>query len=212
MYKIGIVVAMAMGLSLPVNAYAESNANAVGQGYGSASADSASASRAAALAQGGGGGGGGGGGSAVSNTNYRATGLAAAPGLAAGAPACLGSVSLGASFYGGGLSGGMTYLEKACESRMLADQLFRYGLRREAVAILWYNHPLVIKTARQGGFDGPGVAKAKRVAYAKPVKGPVQKPVSFVKKQTGKKTNVAIVKPNKRVVQRTTKVKVASVN
>jgi len=108
---------------------------------------------------GGGGGTGGQGGQATGNSvsnsyRNRVPGAIGAPGLAAGAITCLGSISGGVSFYGGGVGLGTTYLEKACESRALAEQLYRYGMKKQAIEVLWYNHPLIKATIRQGGLGG----------------------------------------------------------
>ncbi len=130
--KIVILAALAMGVALP--AYAQNdNVGNGNTGFMNGNFNSN-------------GNGGQGGTSNGNNLNYKATGLGAAPGLAAGAPACLGSVSVGASFYGGGFGAGTTYLEKACESRMLAEQLYRFGMKKTAVQVLRYNHPLMIAT------------------------------------------------------------------
>ena len=50
------------------------------------------------------------------------------------------------SFYGGGFGAGKTYLERACESRLLAEQLYRYGLRQAAIDVIWSNNPLIRTT------------------------------------------------------------------
>lgn len=90
------------------------------------------------------------GGTQTTTFKNRVPGAIGVPGLAAGAPTCLGSVAAGGSFYGGGLGFGMTVLDRACESRMVADQLYRYGLKREAIAVLWNNHPLIQRSVRMG--------------------------------------------------------------
>jgi hypothetical protein len=73
------------------------------------------------------------------------------PSLAAGANACLGSVSGGLSFagFGGGL--GATYLERYCESRAAADQIYRYGYRRAAIQLLLNEHPMVNRAMVMAG-------------------------------------------------------------
>ena len=86
------------------------------------------------------------------------------PGLTSGAITCLGSVSGGLSFagFGGGL--GATYLERNCESRAVAEQIYRYGYRRQAINLLIQQHPMV------------------RQAFAA---APAQRPVVYRKKPKG---------------------------
>jgi hypothetical protein len=60
-----------------------------------------------------------------------------APGLAAaGIETCLGSVSGGVAFPGGGVSFGSTTKDAGCESRLDARTLWAFGLKSEAVARL----------------------------------------------------------------------------
>src|SRR5262245_61254723 len=137
MYKVILTAAMAMGLWLPAHAESPNSVS---------TATSASTSRAGAEAgaQAVAGGFGGNGGNVTNQNVYKTPGAIGIPGLAASGQACLGSVAGGGGFLGGSAGLGFTYLEKACESRVLAEQLYRYGMKQQAIAILWYNHPLVI--------------------------------------------------------------------
>jgi hypothetical protein len=82
----------------------------------------------------------------ANNTTFRerlqAPGIAA-PGLTSGANTCAGSWGLGFSFPGGGISGGNTYSMSSCEARTVADQIYRYGYRRQAINLLIAEHPMV---------------------------------------------------------------------
>jgi len=58
-----------------------------------------------------------------------------APGLsAAGIESCLGSVSMGASWLGTGLTGGGSIPDESCSARLDARTLWSFGLRRAALA------------------------------------------------------------------------------
>jgi hypothetical protein len=60
-----------------------------------------------------------------------------APGLAAaGMETCLGSSAGGISLMGGGASFGSTRVDEGCTIRLLARQLFAFGLRNAAVALM----------------------------------------------------------------------------
>jgi hypothetical protein len=60
-----------------------------------------------------------------------------APGLAAaGIETCLGSSSGGLSLMGGGLTFGSTRVDDGCTIRLLARQLFAFGLQKAAVALM----------------------------------------------------------------------------
>lgn len=60
-----------------------------------------------------------------------------APGLSsAGLETCLGSVSVGASWLGTGLTGGGSIPDAGCDARLSARTLWSFGLRRAAVARL----------------------------------------------------------------------------
>ncbi len=61
----------------------------------------------------------------------------AAPGLAAaGIETCLGSASGGLSVMGGGITFGATKVDEGCTIRLLSRQLFAFGLRKAAVALM----------------------------------------------------------------------------
>ena len=61
----------------------------------------------------------------------------AAPGLAAaGIETCLGSASGGLSLMGGGFTFGATKVDEGCTVRLLSRQLFAFGLRKAAVALM----------------------------------------------------------------------------
>jgi len=61
----------------------------------------------------------------------------AAPGLAAaGIETCLGSASGGLSLMGGGITFGSTKVDQGCTIRLLARQLFAFGLHKAAVALM----------------------------------------------------------------------------
>jgi hypothetical protein len=60
-----------------------------------------------------------------------------APGLAAaGVETCLGSASGGLSLMGGGFTFGSTKVDEGCTLRLLARQLFAFGFRKAAVALM----------------------------------------------------------------------------
>ena len=61
----------------------------------------------------------------------------AAPGLAAaGIETCLGSASGGLSVMGGGITFGATKVDEGCTIRLLARQLFAFGLHKAALALM----------------------------------------------------------------------------
>lgn len=60
-----------------------------------------------------------------------------APGLAAaGVETCLGSASGGLSLMGGGFTFGGTMVDEGCTIRLLARQLFAFGLKNAALALM----------------------------------------------------------------------------
>jgi hypothetical protein len=136
-------------LLMSAPAFAENNAVGIGQAGASAGAQAGSQSDAVAV----------GGGNSVANASSdfpkQAPGFAA-PGLAASATACLGSVSGGGSVAGFGLGLGATYLARDCEARTVAEQLYRYGYREQAVQLLINEHRMVRRV-----FSEP-TAKFKR--------------------------------------------------
>ena len=119
----------------PASSFAQ---NAVGAGLGAAEANSGSVSGAVS-------------GSVNSNvftspanTNSRVSGTttirsvptAISPGLAAaGIETCLGSVSIGGSFVGGGFSFGSTVKDDDCNRRLYARQLYNMGFRGASAVI-----------------------------------------------------------------------------
>ena len=60
-----------------------------------------------------------------------------APGLAAaGIETCLGSASGGVSVLGGGATFGSTMVDEGCTIRLLARQLYAFGLQKAALALM----------------------------------------------------------------------------
>jgi hypothetical protein len=80
------------------------------------------------------------------NTTFRerlqAPGIAA-PGLTSGGNTCAGSWGLGLSGPGFGISGGNTYEMRGCEARTVAQQIYSWGYRRQAINLLIGEHPMV---------------------------------------------------------------------
>src|SRR6202167_2208807 len=61
-----------------------------------------------------------------------------APGLAAaGVETCLGSASGGLSVMGGGFTFGATKVDEGCTIRLLARQLYAFGFKTAALALMW---------------------------------------------------------------------------
>lgn len=94
----------------------------------------------------------------ANNTTFRdrlqAPGIAA-PGLTSGANTCAGSWGVGLSGPGAGFSIGNTYSMRECEARTVADQLYRYGLRRGAIQLLINEHPMVNRALTMTGNARP---------------------------------------------------------
>jgi hypothetical protein len=68
-----------------------------------------------------------------------------APGLAAaGVETCLGSNSGGVSVMGGGFSFGRTTVDDGCSIRLLARQLYAFGLRNAAMALMCQDERVAI--------------------------------------------------------------------
>jgi hypothetical protein len=94
----------------------------------------------------------------------------AAPGLAAaGFEACLGSVSVGGSGAGFGLSVGSTTLDKGCNIRLYARTLFAMGYKDAATQMLCYDADVAGALATQGiqchvGPAATGVAAVQQPA------------------------------------------------
>jgi len=67
-----------------------------------------------------------------------------APGLAAaGVETCLGSASGGLSVLGGGLTFGSTMVDEGCTIRLLARQLYAFGLQKAALALMCQDQHVV---------------------------------------------------------------------
>jgi len=70
-------------------------------------------------------------------THVITTPTVVAPGLAAaGIETCLGSASGGISLMGGGFTFGSTKVDEGCTVRLLSRQLFAFGLKKAAVALM----------------------------------------------------------------------------
>jgi hypothetical protein len=104
-----------------------------------------------------------------------------APGLAAaGIETCLGSSSGGLSLMGGGFTFGSTKVDEGCTIRLLARQLYAFGFRRAAVALMCQDAHVLIAMDESGTpcppptpgaapDDPPSVAPS---AYADPPPAP----------------------------------------
>ncbi len=69
----------------------------------------------------------------------------AAPGLAAaGIETCLGSTSGGLSLMGGGITFGSTKVDEGCTIRLLARQLYAFGLHKAALALMCQDRRVVV--------------------------------------------------------------------
>jgi len=87
-----------------------------------------------------------------------------APGLAAaGVETCLGSSSGGLSLMGGGITFGSTKVDEGCTIRLLARQLFAFGFRNAAMALMCEDEHVVVAMSEVGRpcppapvFSGPG--------------------------------------------------------
>ena len=74
-----------------------------------------------------------------------------APGLAAaGIETCLGSASGGISVMGGGVTFGSTKVDEGCTIRLLARQLFAFGLKTAALALMCQDERVAIAMAVTG--------------------------------------------------------------
>src|SRR5580693_6427343 len=74
-----------------------------------------------------------------------------APGLAAaGIETCLGSASGGVSLMGGGFTFGSTKVDEGCTIRLLARQLFAFGLKNAALALMCQDEHVVMAMAAAG--------------------------------------------------------------
>ena len=78
-----------------------------------------------------------------------------APGLAAaGIETCLGSASGGLSVLGGGATFGSTMVDEGCTIRLLARQLYAFGLQKAALALMCQD-PHVIAAMYAAGSPCP---------------------------------------------------------
>lgn len=88
-----------------------------------------------------------------------------APALAAaGIETCLGSVSAGASFPGGGFTFGSTTKDDDCNRRLFGRQLYNMGFKRAAMVIHCFNVE-VAQAMAIAGTPCPGVEVAVTSAY-----------------------------------------------
>jgi hypothetical protein len=90
------------------------------------------------------------------------------PGLTSGALTCLGSVSGGLSVAGFGAGLGTTYLERNCEARAVADQVYRYGYRRQAINLLISEHPMVRRAFAASNAQRPATTPRKKSTRTTP--------------------------------------------
>jgi len=78
-----------------------------------------------------------------------------APGLAAaGVETCLGSASGGISLMGGGFTFGSTKVDEGCTIRLLARQLFAFGFKTAALALMCQDDRVAL-AMRTGGTPCP---------------------------------------------------------
>ena len=91
------------------------------------------------------------GGNSLKYRDQRQAPAAVAPGLAAaGIEACLGSVSMGGSGAGFGLSFGTTKLDPGCNIRLYSRTLYAMGYRKAATQMLCYDADVAAALATQG--------------------------------------------------------------
>jgi hypothetical protein len=116
----------------------------------------------------------------------------AAPGLAAaGVETCLGSASGGLSLMGGGITFGTTKVDTGCTIRLLARQLFAFGLHKAAIALMCQDDRVAAAMAVAGSPCPPlpGQAGEHVAAITVPpspeqapeAAEPIQDPVSIAK-------------------------------
>ncbi len=115
----------------------------------------------------------------------------AAPGLAAaGIETCLGSASGGLSLMGGGITFGATKVDTGCTIRLLARQLFAFGLHKAAIALMCQDDRVAAAMAVAGSPcpPVPGDADGRVAAIVPPspeqspeAAEPIQDPVSIGK-------------------------------
>lgn len=98
-----------------------------------------------------------------------------APGLAAaGIETCLGSASGGLSLMGGGFTFGSTKVDEGCTIRLLARQLFAFGLRNAALALMCEDQHVVLAMGETGT---PCPPPPVRLAQNDPVSPPTPQAV-----------------------------------
>jgi len=91
------------------------------------------------------------------------------PGLAAaGIETCLGSASGGLSLMGGGLTFGSTKVDEGCTIRLLARQLYAFGLQKAAIALMCQEARVAVAMDDAGSPCPPsvGTRRSDRVASA----------------------------------------------
>jgi hypothetical protein len=92
---------------------------------------------------------------ATTTTHLITTPTIAAPGLAAaGIETCLGSSAGGLSLMGGGFTFGSTRVDEGCTIRLLARQLYAFGLQKAALALMCQD-PHVVLAMDEVGIPCP---------------------------------------------------------
>jgi hypothetical protein len=88
---------------------------------------------------------------ASTTTRLITTPTIAAPGLAAaGIETCLGSTAGGLSLMGGGITFGSTKVDEGCTIRLLARQLYAFGLKKAALALMCQDVHVVLAMDEAG--------------------------------------------------------------
>jgi hypothetical protein len=92
---------------------------------------------------------------ASTTTRLITTPTVAAPSLAAaGIETCLGSTAGGLSLMGGGITFGSTKVDEGCTIRLLARQLYAFGLQKAALALMCQD-PHVVLAMDEAGSPCP---------------------------------------------------------
>jgi hypothetical protein len=92
-----------------------------------------------------------------------------APGLAAaGIETCLGSASGGLSLMGGGVTFGSTKVDEGCTIRLLARQLFAFGFKTAALALMCQDGrvSLAMETAGTPCPETPAPVEPRQLSFA----------------------------------------------
>ena len=92
-----------------------------------------------------------------------------APGLAAaGIETCLGSASGGLSLMGGGITFGSTKVDEGCTIRLLARQLFAFGFKTAALALMCQDGrvALAMDTAGTPCPEPPATVEPRQLSFA----------------------------------------------